>query len=303
MSNLDADIAHRIKAKGKPEQAQKHSRIEELNAQIAELDHLYGDLDHLTAHFEDGGDNERKFIKTRAQEAMIRNSNDKDALVRSLSLEQPATPREVLIFVLRALSPVQEILSSGIKDDANMYEVEEGHLALSLLRRIIPSLETLSGTSRDLGCGDYYYSLPTDAELVEGLKVPLKTEASIPLHETLKGQLRNVFLAYKAFQDLGEDSDSPLGAPLWERTSVEDNKIRNWNSDEPEVGIAKLITSMTGMIHRYFGEACDEAMAADAALAGLRWFGLEDLYYECFPADAANIANIKKALLKAEAAS
>jgi hypothetical protein len=123
------------------------------------------------------------------------------------------------------------------------------------------------------------------------------------LHATAEVRLREVFLAYKAFHDLGEDSDSPLGAPLWERTSVEEKKIRDLNSDDPEVGIAKLITSMTGMIHRYFGEACDEAMAADAALAGLRWFGLEDLYYECFPADAANIANIKKALLKAEAAS
>jgi hypothetical protein len=176
-SNLDSEIAHRIKAKGQPGTP---SRIEELNAQIAELDQLYGDLDHLVAHFEDGGDHERKVIKTRAREAMIRSSNDKDALVRSLSLEQPATPREVLIFVLHALSPVQEMLSLGTKNNANAYEVDEGQLASSLLRRIIPALEALSGTSRaDLGCDNHYYNQPTDAELVEGLKVPLKTEASL----------------------------------------------------------------------------------------------------------------------------
>jgi hypothetical protein len=54
MTNLDADIAHRIKAKGKPEPAQKLSRIEEIGALVAELasqgdqiDQLCGKLKHI----------------------------------------------------------------------------------------------------------------------------------------------------------------------------------------------------------------------------------------------------------------
>jgi hypothetical protein len=119
-------------------------------------------------------------------------------------------------------------------------------------------------------------------------------------HAMAEVRLREVFLAWKAFHDLGEDSDSPLGAPLWARASAAEDKIRDLKSDEPEVGIAKLITSRTADMAKNIGSTCDEAMAADAALAGLRWFGLEDLYYECFPADAAQI---KKALLEAEATS
>jgi hypothetical protein len=140
-----------------------------------------------------------------------------------------------------------------------------------------------------------------DAEIAR--RIAAKSKCAVPLpptKEELQVQLRDVLLAWKAYHDCGEDDDGPLGAPLWERAIAAEDKIRDLKSDEPEVGIAKLITSMTCIIHAAIGSRVDEAMAADAALAGLRWFGLEDLYYEAFPVDAANI---KKALLKAEAAS
>jgi hypothetical protein len=115
-----------------------------------------------------------------------------------------------------------------------------------------------------------------------------------------KSRLREVFLAWKAFQDAGEDDDSPIGKPLRERAHAAEMKIREWISDGPAVLIAKLIASKTGEIHRDIGSPSDEAMAADAALNGLRWFGLEKLYNECWPVDASQS---KKASRDAEAAS
>jgi hypothetical protein len=119
-------------------------------------------------------------------------------------------------------------------------------------------------------------------------------------HATIEARLRDYLLAVKALHDCGADTDSPIGAPLWERVVAAEKVITEWNSDsdEPAVGIAKLIVSMSGEIHKNLGSQFDNAVVPDAALAGLRWFNLEELYYECYPADAANI---KKALLEAKA--
>jgi hypothetical protein len=120
-------------------------------------------------------------------------------------------------------------------------------------------------------------------------------------HATIEARLRDYLLAVKAFHDCGADTDSPIGAPLWERVAAAEKVITEWNSDsdEPAVGIAKLIVSMSGEIHENLGSQFDDAaMVPDAALAGLRWFGLKELYNECYPQDAAQI---KKALLEAAA--
>jgi hypothetical protein len=119
-------------------------------------------------------------------------------------------------------------------------------------------------------------------------------------HATIEARLREYLLAVKALHDCGADTDSPIGAPLWEQVAAAEKVITEWNSDEPAVGIAKLIVSMSGEIHENLGSQFDDAAVPDAALAGLRWFNLEELYNECYPADASKI---KKALLEAEAAS
>jgi hypothetical protein len=84
--------------------------------------------------------------------------------------------REVLIFALRALSPMQQavrLIPDGYKN-----EIAMANAGCRLLRGLIPALETLSGTSRaDLGCDHYRYSQPTTDDIIEGLRVPLtKTE-------------------------------------------------------------------------------------------------------------------------------
>jgi hypothetical protein len=130
------------------------------------------------------------------------------------------------------------------------------------------------------------------AEEMVTLAYPGRAEQAMPYgdrvqHETAKSLLREIFFAWKAFHDAGEDDDSPIGEPLWERARAAEIKLREWKSDEPAVWIAKLIASKTGEIHRDLESPADDAMAADAALNGLRWFGLEDLYNESWPVDAA----------------
>ncbi|MGA7329423.1 MAG: hypothetical protein WBX25_34315 [Rhodomicrobium sp.] len=134
--DFDADVARAIRAKNMPAASDgRPSRIEELNAKIAGQDRLHGELDELIANFEDdGGDDDRKFIEIRADEAMLRARQDKDALVRALALEQPATLREVLIFILRAIDPVQTALDLAPGNNANPAEVEDGRVGSYLLR-------------------------------------------------------------------------------------------------------------------------------------------------------------------------
>jgi hypothetical protein len=56
-------------------------------------------------------------------------------------------------------------------------------------------------------------------------------------------------------------------------------KNRDLDSNDAEVLIAKLILSMNSEIRN---NAEGEALAAEAALAGLRAFGLEEFYDECY---------------------
>jgi hypothetical protein len=176
MTNLDADIANRIKAKGQPETP---SRIEEINAKLAELNRQHHELDDLLSTFEVGDDRGRSLIKIRSDAARALIGDDMQSLVEVLAMERPTTAREVLIFALHAISPVLEAVSAI--PSKNAYETSMAVTANRLLRGMIPALEALSGTSRaDLGYGDgFYRDSETNDELVEGLKVPLKTEASL----------------------------------------------------------------------------------------------------------------------------
>ena len=178
--NFDAEVARNIRSKNASPETPTPSRIEEINAKIAEQERLHSEFDDLIAHFEDGGDSDRKLLEHRAKKAMDRTCTDRDALVRALALEQPATLREVLIFILRALDPVQTALSAALKNDANLHEVEDGQTGYYLLKAVIPALETIAGTTRaELGCDGYYYhDLETASDLIEGLKIPLAKEVA-----------------------------------------------------------------------------------------------------------------------------
>jgi hypothetical protein len=109
---------------------------------------------------------------------------------------------------------------------------------------------------------------------------PETPAAAGSLHETLKSQLREVFLGWKAFNAAGEDDDTPIGAPLCQRANDAEKKIRDLDSNATEVLIAKLIVSMDGEARN---KAVSGALAAEVALAGLRSFGLEEFYDECYP--------------------
>jgi hypothetical protein len=278
--NLDTEIAQRIKSKVQPETPSPHSRIEEIGARLAELNRQHHELDELITQFDNGGDDDRKLIETGSEAAMKHICDDMETLVEALAMERPATAREILICALYALSPLQEAISA-IPEKAE-YETAMGSAVSRLLRGMIPALEALSGTSRaELGCGDSYYSdYATAGDLIEGLKVPLKTEASIPLHEMLQSRLCDVFLAWKAFNDAGEDDDSPIGAPLCQRAQAAEKKIRDLTSNDAEVLIAKLIISMNSEIRN--DDPAEAHFAPEAARAGLRLFGLEEFYDECY---------------------
>jgi hypothetical protein len=170
-ANFDAEVAERIKAKSQSTTPENDlSRIEDINARLARLERQHAELVAL------GDDQKRNIIKARTDEAVIRVLGDMDILVQVLAMERPATAREVLIFALRALSPMQQavrLIPDGYKN-----EIAMANAGCRLLRGLIPALETLSGTSRaDLGCDHYRYSQPTTDDIIEGLRVPLtKTE-------------------------------------------------------------------------------------------------------------------------------
>jgi hypothetical protein len=170
-ANFDAEVAERIKAKSQSTKPENDlSRIEDINARLTRLERQHAELVAL------GDDQKRNIIKARTDEAVIRVLGDMDILVQVLAMERPATAREVLIFALRALSPMQQavrLIPDGYKN-----EIAMANAGCRLLRGLIPALETLSGTSRaDLGCDHYRYSQPTTDDIIEGLRVPLtKTE-------------------------------------------------------------------------------------------------------------------------------
>jgi hypothetical protein len=170
-ANFDAEVAERIKAKSQSTTPENDlSRIEDINARLARLERQHAELVAL------GDDQKRNIIKARTDEAVIRVLGDMDILVQVLAMERPATAREVLIFALRALSPMQQavrLIPDGYKN-----EIAMANAGCRLLRGLIPALETLSGTSRaDLGCDHYRYRQPTTDDIIEGLRVPLtKTE-------------------------------------------------------------------------------------------------------------------------------
>lgn len=121
------------------------SRIEQLNEELLECERLNQQLDELTNTLDatpgDAKTSEDVILKSNADCAEKRLLDKMETLASSLALERPATPRETLIFALRALAPFQEILMAVSEEHS--YERKQGCIAYRLLQGIVAALEEL----------------------------------------------------------------------------------------------------------------------------------------------------------------
>ena len=154
------------------------SRIEQLHAELLECEQLNNQLDELSTTF-DSTSGEHKtsedvILKSNADFAEKRLLDRMETLANCLALERPATTRETLIFALRALGPLQELLMAVPEDHS--YERKQGCIAYRLLQNIVPALEQLAATTRaELG----FEEPQTEAEIIENLKAALAQKATL----------------------------------------------------------------------------------------------------------------------------
>ncbi len=168
-----AGIKHTI---GDPE-ASKASRIEQLNSELLECERLNAQLDELTAIFESTSD-ERKssediILKSNADYVEKRLLNKIETLANCIALERPQTARETLIFALRAMAPLQELIMA-VSEDHN-FERKLGCRSYRLLQGVAQALEVLAGVTRtELG----FEEPQTEIEIIERLKTALAQKAA-----------------------------------------------------------------------------------------------------------------------------
>ncbi len=107
------------------------SRIEQLNEELLECERLNHQLDELTNTLDyapsEAKTSEDVILKSNADYAEKRLLDRVETLSSSLALERPVTPREVLIFALRALAPLQELLMAVSEEHS--YERKQGSIA------------------------------------------------------------------------------------------------------------------------------------------------------------------------------
>ncbi len=154
-----------------------HSRIEQLNEELLECERLNQQLDELTNTLDstpsEAKTSEDVILKSNADHAEKRLLDRAETLSNCLALERPATPRETLIFALRALAPLQELLMAVSEE--HTYERKQGCLAYKLLQGIVPALEEIARVTR----GELGFEEPqTEAEVIEKLKAALAQKAS-----------------------------------------------------------------------------------------------------------------------------
>ena len=155
----------------------KPSRIEQLNAELGECERLSHQLDELTITF-NSASNERKtsedvILKTNADFAEKRLLDRMDTLANCLALEQPTTVRDTLIFALRAMAPLQELIMAVSEDS---FERKQGCIAYRLVQGMIPALEELAGVTRaELG----FEEPQSETEIIEKLKNALAQKEPI----------------------------------------------------------------------------------------------------------------------------
>jgi len=154
------------------------SRIEQLHAELLECERLNIQLDELSTTFDATSSEDKTsediILKSDADFAEKRLLDRIETLANCLALERPSTARETLIFALRALGPLQELLMAVPEEHS--YERKQGCIANGLLRGIIPALEQLAGITRG-GLG--FEEPQTEAEIIEKLKAALAQKTTL----------------------------------------------------------------------------------------------------------------------------
>jgi hypothetical protein len=158
--------------------AAEPSRIEQLHAELLECERLNNQLDELSTTFDStSGEHttsEDVILKSNADFAEKRLLDRMETLANCLALERPAAARDTLIFALRALGPLQELLMAV--PEYHGYERKQGCIAYRLLQNIVPALEQLAGITRaELG----FEEPQTEAEIIENLKAALAHKATL----------------------------------------------------------------------------------------------------------------------------
>jgi hypothetical protein len=307
MTNLDADIAHRIKSKGKPEQAQKLSRIEETAARLAELKRQGNALE--TASY-----TASRLPKHRAKycpEAHIKIASDaayheQCVIEEALSVTKPESLVDVLITLTVSLWRLDSIKFAATEDKEN-FETDRG-IVENTLERAIPVLEKRTGvTLAELGLDSYFTPSKSPEELIADVAAmkeaylrdlstftgaePITDPAE---YEFLKEKLRRIILAFKAIKDLKIDenddgADGALCRSLEKVATAAEDEIADMQADSLAVAAAKLVfAQFCDMRHDLTvrnsngGWHCDQ-QTAQAALKAIEWFGLKDLYDAYYP--------------------
>ena len=175
-SNLDADIAHRLKAKGKPEEAQKRSRIEEIAVLVAQIVDRESRVDALCDELKDIAESKDEIGRDAwASHCHLKAESDslsarKMALEDAVSWETPTTAREAFLMMLLC----------GWRN-ANAGK-EETAVVDRLIYQITLFLEGISGTTaEELGLESFISR--SDEDLLEEADGLLKRAASEPYAE------------------------------------------------------------------------------------------------------------------------
>ena len=157
------------------------SRIAQINAQLIDCERLSSQLDEMRARFEALSKSEApeyEILKSQADSAEEILLERMGSLANVLTLERPATIREVLIFALRALAPLQELVMAVSQE--HVYERKQGDVAYRLLQGMIPALELFARVTRaELGFNEEYYSgigAQAEIEVIEKLRDALIQE-------------------------------------------------------------------------------------------------------------------------------
>jgi hypothetical protein len=298
MTNLDADIAHRIKAKGKPEQqAQKLSRIEETGARLVELKTQYNDLDrasYAARHLR----NEKYSAASHIKIAMDAAHHEQYTLEQALSVAKPESLVDVLITIavsLWRLDAIKGGVSEGQEDD---FETDRG-IVENTLERAIPVLEKHAGvTLSELGLDSYFTPSKSPEELIADVSAlkeanlrdlaaftgaePITDPAE---YELLKGKLRRIIVAWKTIEALdAQEDEDPVRVALMAVAEAAENEIADMPADSLAVAAAKLVLSEMAELRHDLTQRGENGgwhraqQATQAALKAIEWFGLRDLY-------------------------
>lgn len=184
-ANMDSEDDGGIPTEKAPAEKAK-SRIEEINAQLVECEQLSHELDELTEKFAhvmpENLTQEDAILKSDVDDAERSLLDRMGSLADVLTLERPQTVNDILIFALRALAPLRELIMAVSKEHS--YERKQGEIAYRLLQRVVPALEDLASVTRaELGFHDEYHfglEAQTEREVIEKLKAVLAQKTADP---------------------------------------------------------------------------------------------------------------------------